>query len=146
MDDVGPDAAVRSAFKRGFLWRCAEEGLGPDAVDRRVAAAEALVRGRLDKRANWLTDPLWTAGAIGAGGLALGLGSAYLGGGLAGNAAARAARDAIDPAEVRRLELIAAYNAYADEIARHNRRRPASPGGAPSRTGPAVGRPPGARP
>ena len=115
----------REGFKYGFLLRCAEEGLT-------VKQAEARAAHGLEKRADFLGTlgsglasgisnaitgtaaniPGW---AMGAGGL--GLAGAAVGGGSLGYGLAKMQEGDIDPQEVQREELIAAYRAQA-ELAR----------------------------
>lgn len=101
----------RTAFKVGFLLRCAEAGLsGGETV-------------ALMEKAATLTD--WYKRIAGAGTLAAGgvrnLGIAGLvaaagagaGGGLL---AAHLRKGTVDPEEIKKQELIAAYNTYSDQL------------------------------
>ncbi len=110
----------REAFKAGFLLRCAEEGL---------TEAQSAERIRLgcEKAAVDLFEVLSQVGkAVPAlGGTAARLGAAALpvamiGGGMAGGAAGHFAGRLLDPGydaeDLKRQELIAAYDQAADQI------------------------------
>lgn len=101
----------RAAFKAGFLYRCAEAGLTP-------AETDALV-----EKAAGLKD--LASGAItgGLGGLKLirelgmgGLGLSALGGAGVGYMASELRRGTVDPDDVKKQELIAAYNTFGDQL------------------------------
>jgi hypothetical protein len=93
----------RQAFRYGFLARCAEAGLAHDAA--------------LEKAAGWGEMMAQGPLLVGAGGLAAAAGVGALG----GTALAHAQEGDLDPAEVKKRELIAAYNTFAD---RTNQPRP----------------------
>lgn len=115
----------REAFKFGFLLRCADENLDDDATQERIKYACDLIH--WDGKTTLLTNQelleknasIWNAVA----GLAKGMGLAGLAGGAAlgaggGLLAAKATDKEIDPDEVKKQELIAAYKQQADRIRR----------------------------
>ena len=109
---------MRTAFKFGFLLRCAEAGCTAEEID-------ALV----EKSAGW-AETLWNVPGHLAGWGLVGLGAAGLVGASAGLAKAHLDEGTLDPEEVRKRELIAAYNTHAQEMRNHQlaRRRREQPG------------------
>jgi hypothetical protein len=105
----------QDAFKTGFLTRCAEERLTGDALQARIAAAEALVKGASTEA---LTGAL-TGGAqmLAAAPLLL----ATAGGGLAGHVAGTLNQPDLDEEDIKARELAATYKALAAR-ARTNRK------------------------
>jgi hypothetical protein len=104
---------ARQAFAFGFLLKCAEAGCGPETTAQLV------------KRAGWgdlFKVPgvaLSAAEGIGSGALAAGtwglLGAAGVGVG-GGLAAAHLRSHSADPEEVKKQELIAAYNTFREQM------------------------------
>lgn len=121
----------KTAFKLGFLARCAEEGLAGEELDMRVKAASALT---------WLGSSALAAGLAGLGGLAyatpkvvhtaatqvlpaaaglaIGLPSAagLLGGAALGYGAAKTTEPDISAEDIKNQELAATYRAYAARL------------------------------
>ena len=102
-------------FKVGFLLRCADEGLSEEATAERVQAAQQFV-GHIEKQ-----------GQLGGVGKGMSLAKSLvlwslIGGGLAGGAGGYAAGvltdEPADPEEVKKQELIAAYQQHADQARR----------------------------
>jgi hypothetical protein len=123
----------QEGFKFGFLFRCAEEGLSLDETQQRAVAvlekrggifwspgAARLALAASEKRGGALDLAAQAPGALwslGTKGLMLGgLGIAGAGG-LGGYALAKMREGDVDPAEIRRQELIDTYNTQA-ELAR----------------------------
>jgi hypothetical protein len=106
----------RQCFKAAFLARCAADGLSEAETVAAIATLEKSA-GAVD----WI-KALPLAGAAGAvgdtvklvGGLGL-AGSLVAGGGLG------------YPVEIRKQELVAAYNTFSDQMERDRRPRPAPP-------------------
>jgi hypothetical protein len=104
------------AFRRGFLQRCAEEGLTKEAVAARIDAAK-------EKRAGLAGD------LLSAGGVGLGMAAALppvlgiLGGGALGYGAAKATEPDITPEQVQADELINTYRVYAQRAAARKKLR-----------------------
>jgi hypothetical protein len=122
----------REGFRFGFYYRCAEEGL--DAAGARDRAGRALEKQADDK--GWWPAIKGIGGGIGGIGKHLvGLGLlAGVGGPIAlgtgvGLGLANAQEQDIDPEEVRRQELIAAYNFHADQARQRARLRHFQAGG-----------------
>jgi hypothetical protein len=117
----------RQCFKAAFLARCAADGLSEAETVAAIATLEKSA-GAVD----WI-KALPLAGAAGAvgdtvklvGGLGL-AGSLVAGGGL-GYLAARAREGNVDPEEIRKQELVAAYNTFSDQMERDRRPRPTPP-------------------
>jgi len=115
----------REAFKYAFLLRCAEEGLTADEAEARAARglekradgwdfAKSMLGGAKDLVTGVVAP---AAGHLLGGGTALaGLGAIGLGG-AAGYGLAKMQEGDVDPEEVQREELIAAYRTQA-ELAR----------------------------
>ena len=112
----------REGFKYGFLLRCAEEGL---TVKEAEARAWRFVEKRADGWGSIASDIYNNAkglvtgipgvvGNLGLKGVGIGLGGAAVAGGLGGYGLAKMQEKDIDPEEVQREELIAAYQAQAD--------------------------------
>ncbi len=100
----------REAFKHAFVKTCAERG----DDDRTIAARVDEAHGLFVKQAweSLFRLPLYTAlGVLGAGAAA---------GGLAGYGAAQANRTEVDLEDIKRNELIAAYNTYASRMRQRN--------------------------
>lgn len=96
----------RTAFKAGFLLRCAEAGLTADET------AQAM-----EKAAGIFDNEIGAALALGVGGL----GAAGAAGALGGSVLAHMNQHHVDPDEVKKQELIAAYNTFADQL-RHRQK------------------------
>ena len=98
----------KEAFKRGFLQRCAEEGLVGDELTHRITSADQYV-----KTAAWGLPDLQTVtnalGNVAYTPLAL----ATVGGGLLGHTAAKLTEPDVDEEDIKARELAAAYKAYA---------------------------------
>jgi hypothetical protein len=103
----------QEGFKFGFLLRCAEEGLSLDETQQRAVAVLEKRGGALDLAAQ-APGALWSLGTKGL--MLGGLGIAGAGG-LGGYALAKMREGDVDPAEIRRQELIDTYNTQA-ELAR----------------------------
>lgn len=89
---------VKQAFRVGFLARCAEEGLSPEETEARAESfRKQAILGGIAKY------PALAVLLAGAGGL----GAGYAAGGLS--------KKKVDPADVRRQELIGTYNTYAEQ-------------------------------
>lgn len=107
-------------FKAGFLLRCADEGLSEAETAGRMQAAHQLTlqcekQGLFEGAATALTGLIKNLGLLGivAGGLA---------GGAGGYAVGSAMADPAQPEDVKRQELIAAYQQHADRIRRQGAR------------------------
>lgn len=116
----------REGFKYGFLLRCAEEGLtareaearAARGLEKRAAGFWGSLAGSLGSGiANTATNVITGTPAFGAKWLGAGLGAAALGAGAGGYALGKLREGEIDPEEVQREELIAAYRTQA-ELAR----------------------------
>lgn len=105
----------RQAFKFGFLYRCAEEGLTPVETQARMEKAAAFV-----KRSTWIADTANTLAGLGIGGMALGAGTAIGTGMLGGAALAKATEPDVTPDELKAQEEIAAYNLFDKQIQQRN--------------------------
>lgn len=106
----------RQQFKFGFLLRCADEGLDSVETKGRIKLAEGL----LEKQAiNPFRAAVDAAKNIGWGGLAL----AGAGGLGAGYGLGKLTSDNVDPEEVKKQELIAAYKQQVDRIRRNSKTR-----------------------
>jgi hypothetical protein len=113
----------RQAFKYGFYRRCAEEGLDEAQTRSRLEKAAGLADS-LEKRADSsLLDPLWWGERFVVTPAMLALGGGAAVGGLGGYALAKAREGTLDPQDVQNRELIAAYNAYGDQIRLRNKLR-----------------------
>ncbi len=103
-------------FKVGFLLRCADEGLSEEATAERVQTAQQFVD-HIEKQGG-LGDAAVSMAKFVKG---LGLWS-LVGGGLVGGAGGYAAGvltdEPTEPEEVKKQELIAAYQQHADQVRR----------------------------
>jgi hypothetical protein len=126
----------REGFRFGFYYRCAEEGL--DATGARERAGRALEKRADDK--GWWPVIKGIGGGIGGGigsigkhlaglGLLAGVGGPIALGTGVGLGLANAREQDIDPEEVRRQELIAAYNFHADQARQRAKLRHFQTGG-----------------
>jgi hypothetical protein len=122
----------REAFKFGFMLRCADENLTEEQTRERIKVAFA----NMQKTA-WI-NPFpaigQTAKAVyplikGLG--LLGIGGAAAAGGLGGYGLAKMTEKDVDPEEIKRQELIAAYQQQANEIRRRAKARSYRPSKAP---------------
>lgn len=113
-------------FKAGFLMRCADEGLSREQTEQRIKAASQFVS-QLEKRgaggtigalASVPAKALDLLKSLGLWGVALPAAASFGGGYMAGAAFDEPA----DPKEVKKQELIAAYQRYADQIRRQTSR------------------------
>jgi hypothetical protein len=104
-------------FKVGFLLRCADEGLSEEETDVRIKAA-----GWLSEQYEKQADPI--SGVAGAAAKALknltwaGMASAGLLGGVGGYAAGSLSDNPTDPEDIKRQELISAYQQQTDRVRR----------------------------
>lgn len=103
----------KTAFKLGFLARCAEEGLAGENLDMRVKQADGGVAG--------LLKGLWsgaetTAKGVGLGAVGIPAALGLAAGGLGGYTAAQLATPPINVDELKAEELAATYSAYANRI------------------------------
>jgi hypothetical protein len=105
----------KQAFIYGFLRRCRDEGLDAEATLARVAMAEKSA-GAWDyaKSIPELVGLRIPALALAAGG-AIGVGGGYL--------AAKSQENPMSPEDAQRNELLAAYNAFSDQVEERNRLR-----------------------
>jgi hypothetical protein len=103
-------------FKVGFLLRCADEGLSDEETAERVQEAAQFVA-VLEKQAVFGTDLMALPKMLKSLGL-WGLAAGGLAGGLGGYAVGKATDTESDPEEVKRQELIAAYQQQADRVRR----------------------------
>jgi hypothetical protein len=104
------DVTEKEAFKIGFLYRCAEEGLAGTTLQARIKSAEAFVKlavGGLDfsNVGNYFDGlksvavfPLLAAAGVG---------------GLAGHVTGKLTEPDVDVEDIKAKELAAAYKAYA---------------------------------
>lgn len=103
-----------SAFKLGFLVRCAEEGLAGAQVRTKIAACrekQALLGLGIKDVTNAAATIAKTLGTFGiAGSMAGGAGAGYL--------AAKMTGDDIAPEELQQQELLAAYKYHAERARR----------------------------
>jgi len=99
-------------FKVGFLLRCADEGLSDQETTARMEAAARFV-GLVEKQARptGILDALKSLGFWG-------LGLSALGGGAVGYGMGSLADQPATPEDVKRQELIAAYQQQADRVRR----------------------------
>lgn len=114
----------RQSFKFGFYRRCAEEGLSEAETQARLEKVAELAAS-LEKGADLgqMLDPLWWGERFVATPMAVALGGGAVAGGLGGYALAKAREGTLDPEDVQNRELIAAYNAYGDQIRMRNKLR-----------------------
>lgn len=122
----------REAFKFGFLYRCAEEGLSPAQAGARVARGLEKSAAGEDAVASLASKVLPRMGQLTgeAGKGLLGLlpiiwGISGVGGALAGHTAAKMTGSELDPDEVKRREQIEAYDMFADRALERARQHPA---------------------
>lgn len=107
----------RQIFKFGFLLRCADDGLTVEETKERIKQA-AIALEQMEKQGlvggllNALTRLGW-----------LGLGAGAIGGTAGGYTVGKMTEKETDPEEIKRQELIAAYQQEADRIRRAARRR-----------------------
>ena len=116
----------REAFKAGFLLRCAEEGLDEAQTMKRAEAGLAgLAKQALGPGVGVGTvldiltkapGALMGAGQMAALPFAIGGTAGLVGGGLAGHYAAKAMDPGYDHDDLKRQELIEAYNQSADDV------------------------------
>lgn len=102
------DVTEKEAFKLGFLQRCAEEKLIGSALESRIKAAEAFVKGAALQLPT-LSDSWQALGNVAYAPLML----ATVGGGLAGHLAGKMTEPDVDEEDLKARELAAAYKAYA---------------------------------
>jgi hypothetical protein len=121
----------KEAFKYAFLLRCAEEGLTADEAEARAARGlekhaegglmDTFGKGLISNTLSGAKDFVMSAPGTVAGWAGSGLGLAGLGlagaGALGGYGLAKMQEGDVDPGEVQREELIAAYRTQA-ELAR----------------------------
>lgn len=102
------DVTEKEAFKLGFLYRCAEEGVAGEELQARVkTAAEVVKQGFIDLSK-------WNNALANMGNLAyLPLAGATIAGGLGGHALAKLTEPDVDEDDLKAKELAAAYKAYA---------------------------------
>lgn len=103
-------------FKVGFLLRCADENLSEEATAERVQAAQRFVdhiekQGGLGDTAFKITKLIKDIGLVG-------LAGGGLVGGAGGYAAGVLTDEPTEPEEVKKQELIAAYQQHADQVRR----------------------------
>jgi hypothetical protein len=130
----------RQAFKFGFLLQCASEGLSVEETRERIKEA-AVALGKMEKSGQGIGAAIGSLGrgAMGLGGGALrlltslgwlGMGVGGLAGLGGGYTLGKMTEKETDPEEVKRQELIAAYQQEADRLRRAAQRRmyrPAAP-------------------
>lgn len=107
------DVTGREAFVRGFLRRCAEEGLTKEAVALRIDAA---VRVKSADGPGWLANSVGTV-------VGLPIIAGLLGGGALGYGAARLSEPDITPERVQAEELANTYKIYAQRAAAKKKMR-----------------------
>lgn len=107
------DVDNRTAFVRGFLHRCAEEGLTKEAVAARIDAAARFKQAAFADTVGNLT------------GTALGLPvlAGLLGGGALGYAGAKLTEPDVDLNEIRAKEIANTYRVYAQRAAARKKTR-----------------------
>jgi len=115
------------AFRHGFLFRCAEEGLTPtESRERAEKLASVLEKQALMGEAReglGLVKDLMGLG-LGIGGV--GLGASVLAGALPGYALAKSQDSSLDADEVKRQELAATLRLHAEQLRRANSLRTAA--------------------
>lgn len=115
------------AFRHGFLFRCAEEGLTPAESQARaeklasVLEKQALL-GEAREGVGLLKDLLGVGLGIGG----AGLGASVLAGALPGYALAKSQDSSLDADEVKRQELAATLRLHAEQLRRANSLRTAA--------------------
>jgi hypothetical protein len=119
-----------AAYRYGFLLRCAEEGLGPDEAQGRAKVAGMSLADLVKSVAGYGAMGAENIGGAGLAGLAL---AAGVGGG-GGYMLQKITSPAFDPEDIRRRELIDAYNAAASDIRFREAARRARPARKPTFT------------
>lgn len=112
------DVTEKEAFKMGFLYRCAEEGLAGENLHGRIKAADTFVKaaaGGMDL--SNIGNAFSGLKSMAIFPLALAAGT----GGLLGHAAGKLTEPDVDVEDIKAKELEAAYKAYAAR-ARTNRK------------------------
>lgn len=106
----------RQQFKLGFLLQCAEEGLAPDEIRERIKFANLSWNPASWPAAGWegLSNAAGVAKSLGTMGLVGGIG---LGAG-AGIGLAKMTDQDIDPEQIKKQELLAAYKQQTDRAKR----------------------------
>lgn len=104
-------------FKVGFLLRCADEGLSEEATAERVQAAQWFVD-HIEKQGGLGGDVIKVIKNLGLWGLVAG----GLAGGAGGYTAGLMTDEPADPEEVKKQELVAAYQQHADRVRRQSAR------------------------
>ena len=105
-------------FKVGFLLRCADEGLSEEAIEERVQMALQFV-GHIEKQGLWGLGKGIKGVSDFAKGLVLwSLVGGGVAGGMGGYAAGALTDEPAEPEEVKKQELIAAYQQHADRVRR----------------------------
>lgn len=104
---------TRQAFKFGFLYHCAEQGLTREQAEARIKTAAALLEkeATLGSLANTGLQALKSLGVYG-------LGASAAGGLGAGYGLAQLTEPQSDPEEIKKQELIATYKQQVDRIRR----------------------------
>ena len=108
----------QEAFKIGFLMKCAEDGLTPSQVERRILKSSALVKkadppGILGQLRNKLTGTLWTLGLLGPPAIGAGIGYSM----------SKAKDDMYSIEESKKREELAEYYRAIDHLKRSARQR-----------------------
>lgn len=118
------DWDAQSAFRAGFLLRCAQEGLDEAGIEKRAQLALGAA-----KAGNWLTGTLQGVGKLlSGGGSALkntglyALGVPFAVGTVGGYTLGKSTGAGREPEELRDQELAAALNSYAEQLERRNAR------------------------
>jgi len=100
----------RQQFKFGFLLRCADEGLTEEQTQVRIKEAHDRLTKEANPKALW--DAVKSLGWHGLGmGAVTGLGAGY--------GAAKLTEKEVDPDDIKKQELIAAYKQNADRVRRN---------------------------
>jgi hypothetical protein len=103
------------AYKFGFLYRCAEEGLTVEETRARIKQAVAFVKQANPLQTAWnALTTLGTAGVAGTAALSAGAGA------LGGLSLAKLREPDVNPEEIRAQEEISAYNMYTSQIKQRN--------------------------
>ena len=103
-------------FKVGFLLRCADEGLSEEETDVRIKEASRFSE-QYEKQAEGPISGTLGTGAKALKGLTLlSMLTAGLAGGVGGYAAGSLTDKPIDPEDVKRQELISAYQQHTDRV------------------------------
>lgn len=116
--------APRELFKVGFLLRCADENLSPAETQSRIERASEFVgsvekQGFLGGAGEFLSALVKAIPQLSL----LGLGASGVAGLTGGYTAGKLTDEALDPDEIKRQELIAAYQQQSDRARRAMSRR-----------------------